>query len=145
METNTGEVLYEKNAHEKLQIASLTKIMTAIIALESKNLTDEYWVSNKAVEMEPDKMYLIAGERLTLEELLDGIFLVSANDGAEVLAERSTGSREEFLRLMNDKARQLGMEDSLFVNPTGLDEDMGSSYSSAYDLVLLTRYFLLLV
>jgi len=142
VDSTSGQVLFDKNSKDKLPIASLTKVMTVLIALEHKDLNDQMLVSDKASNMEPDKMLLIAEEKLTLKELLYGIFLISANDGAEVLAERSTGSREEFLRLMNDKARQLGMEDSLFVNPTGLDEDMGSSYSSAYDLVLLTRYLI---
>ncbi len=159
VETNSGQVLYEKNSREKLPIASLTKIMTVIVTLENESLNREpgekefgriYQVSERAANMEPDKMLLVAGERLTTEELLDGIFLVSANDAAEVFAERVTGRREEFINLMNSKARQLGMEDTLFINPTGLEEDepdfppdSGHSveqYSSAYDVSLMSRY-----
>ncbi len=142
IDTSSGQILYLKNAHERLPIASLVKVMTVLIALEYKKMDDQFVVSQKAAEMEPDKMLLIAGEKLNLKELLDGIFLVSANDAAEVLAERSTGSREEFIRLMNSKASQLGMKDTFYVNPTGLDEDVNNSYSSAYDLALLTRYLI---
>jgi len=140
IETSTGEVFYSKNIHEKLQIASLVKIMTVLIALENRALDEKLLVSRKATEMEPDEMILLPGEKLTLKELLYGIFLVSANDAAEVLAESTTGSREEFISLMNDKAAQLGMKNTKFVNPTGLDEDSENSYSSAYDLAILSRY-----
>lgn len=142
VETKEGKVLFAKNIHQKLPMASLAKVMTALIALEHNNLADQFLVSNRAAQMEPDKMLLIPGEKLTLKELLYGIFLVSANDGAEVLAEEVVDSRQEFIKLMNDKAKQLGMKDTFFVNPTGLDEDSGSSYSSAYDLVVLTRYLI---
>lgn len=142
IDTKSGKILFAKNEAEKLPIASLTKVMTALIALENKNLNDEFLVSEAAANMEPDKMLLIAGEKLNLAELLYGIFLISANDAAEVLAENTTGSREEFVNLMNSKAKQLGMKDSLFVNPTGLDEDLANSYSSAYDMALLTRYLI---
>lgn len=140
VDTKDGQVLYEKNSHQRLPIASLVKTMTATVALEHRNLDERLSVSKEAAEMEPDKMLLIPGEQLSLKELLYGMFLVSANDAAEVLARDSTGNREEFLKLMNDKASQLGMKDSFFANPTGLDEDSGNSYSSAYDLAILTRY-----
>lgn len=142
LETNTGQVLYSKNPHQKLPIASLVKIMTALIALENIKADQQLIVSSRAVGMEPDAMLLIAGERLTLRELLYGTFLISANDAAEVIAEGTTGSRGEFIKLMNDKAALLGMKDSHFVNPTGLDEDTGSSYSTPYDLAILTRYLI---
>ncbi|OGE72464.1 hypothetical protein A3H40_04450 [Candidatus Daviesbacteria bacterium RIFCSPLOWO2_02_FULL_38_15] len=142
IDTKKGEVLYSKNSQQRLPIASLVKVMAALIALEYKNWDDQFIVSKEAAEMEPDKMLLIAGERLSLKELLYGLFLISANDAAEVLAEGTTGSRQEFIRLMNDKAKQLGMTDSFFANPTGLDEDENNSYSTAYDLVILTRFLI---
>lgn len=142
IDTKNGEMLYAKNVHQKLPIASLVKVMTILVALEHKGMNDQFLVSKEASEMEPDKMLLITGERLALKELLDGIFLVSANDAAEVLAEGTTGDRAEFIKLMNDKAKQLGMKDTYYANPTGLDEDAGNSYSSAYDLVILTRYLI---
>ncbi len=142
VDTKTGQVLFSKNPNKKLPIASLVKVMTVLVALEHKSMDDKFTVSQHAVEMEPDKMLLIAGEKLTLKELLDGIFLVSANDGAEVLAEGTTGDRSEFIKLMNDKAKQLGMKDTFYANSTGLDEDSNNSYSSAYDLAILTRYLI---
>ncbi len=142
IDSKTGQALFSKNSNSKLPIASLVKVMTALIALEHKGMDDQYEVSQKAADMEPDKMLLIAEEKLTLKELLYGIFLISANDAAEVLAEETTGNRKEFIELMNKKAKQLGMEDSYFVNPTGLDEDSNNSYSTAYDLAILTRYLI---
>lgn len=147
VETNSGQVLFEKDSHQKLPIASLTKIMTAIVALENKETADLLTVSERAAGMEPDKMYLKPGEKLTLKELLEGIFLVSGNDASEVLAEGSTGRREEFISLMNSKADQLGMKNSLFINPSGLEEDGLSEpgkliehYSTAYDVALMSRF-----
>lgn len=147
VETQSGQVLFSKNQYEKYSVASLTKIMTVIVALENKSMEDIYTVSQRASDMEPDKMLLIAGERLSLKKLLEGIFLVSANDGAEVLAEGTTGRREEFINLMNSKALQLGMSNTYFVNPTGLEEDPWTcfnkspcQYSSAFDVLLMSHY-----
>lgn len=142
IEGQTGEVLFERNIYKRYPIASLNKIMTVIITLESKQFSDTVRVSQRASEMEPDKMLLIKNETLTVEELLQGILLVSANDAAEVLAETTTSGREEFIELMNLKAKQLGMNDTKFINPTGLDEDYTKQYSSAYDVALMTRYAL---
>lgn len=142
IESKTGQVLFTKNVHQKLPIASLAKVMTVLIALEHKNLEDEFWVSEKAASMEPDKMLLIPGEKLILKDLLYGIFLISANDAAEVLAEEVTGGKQQFINLMNLKAQQLGMQNTHYVNPTGLDEDLGSSSSTAYDLAILTRHII---
>lgn len=140
LDTKNGQILYSKNIHERLPIASLTKVMTVVIGLEYKSIDDEYTISQSAAATEPDKMWLIKGEKLKMEDLLYGIFLISANDAAETIAEQTVGDRGQFIKLMNDKAVQLGMKNSHFVNPTGLDEDFQSSYSSAYDLALLSRY-----
>lgn len=140
--TSSGEVLYAKNPEEKLPIASLTKIMTTTIALEHKNLDDVMTVSQRASEMEPDEMVLLPGEKHTLKNLLDGIFLVSANDAAEVVAEGTTGRREEFINLMNSKALQLGMNNTLFINPSGLEEDFKSQYSTSLDVAIMSRYLI---
>lgn len=142
IETNTGEVLYQKNPKQKLPIASLVKIMTAIITLENRSFDDLMVVSEHAASMEPDHMILKPFEKLTVKEFLDGLFLVSANDAAEVLAENTTGQREEFISLMNLKAAQLGMLDSKFLNPTGLEEDFDQQYSTAFDVSLMARYAL---
>jgi len=114
--------------------------MTGIVAMQNKKLTDTFTISQHAADMEPDKMELIAGEKLTLEELLDGVFLVSGNDAAEAIAEGTTGNRGEFVSLMNKEAASLGMKDTLFINPTGLEEDGKDQYSSAYDVALMSRY-----
>jgi len=140
VETGTGEVLYQKNAHERLPIASLTKIMTAIVSLEKLPLDKEIRISEEAAEMEPDKMFLKAGEKLTVKELIQGLFLVSANDASEALAESTTGRREEFLQMMNSKAKHLGMDNTRFINPSGLQEDGVSQYSSALDVSLMSHY-----
>lgn len=154
IETNTGLVLFEKNATKKHEIASLTKIMTSIIALENKKMDDLFHISEKAASTEPDKMFLIGGETLTLRELLEGIYLVSANDAAEAIAEETTRNennhdfsaatnairREEFIKLMNIKAKQIGMINTYFMNPSGLEEDGKEQYSNAYEVVLMARY-----
>lgn len=140
VDINSGQVLYEKDPRLRLPIASLAKIMTAVIALENKGWSDLVIVSEKAAGMEPDSMLLKAGERLMVEELLYGVFLVSANDAAEVLAETSTKDREDFLGQMNTKAAQLGMKDTLFINPTGLEEDGKQQYSTVYDVAIMARY-----
>lgn len=153
VETKTGQILYEKNPKERLKIASLTKIMTAIIALENRKMEDLLLVSPMAAAIEPDKMYLSAGEKLTVGELIEGAFIVSANDASEVLAEEvinqaeftfqgkgTAGRRSAFINLMNSKAKVLGMKDSIFANPTGLDEENGPQYSSAYDVSVMTIY-----
>lgn len=147
VDMQTGEILYEKNSRQKLSIASLVKIMTAIITLENRNMDELLSVSERAANMEPDKMLLIAGEKLTIKELLEGVLLVSANDAAEVLAENSTGRREEFINLMNSKARMLGMLDTNFINPTGLEEDRSTGeagnknqLSTAFDVALMSRF-----
>ncbi len=140
VETNSRKVLYSKNAAERLSIASLTKVMTAIIALENRTMEDQFIVSANASAVEPDKMGLLEGEIVSVRELLYGMFLISANDAAEVIAENSVGSRDKFIKLMNEKAVQIGMRDTHYVNPTGFDEDGENTYSTAYDQVLLTRY-----
>jgi D-alanyl-D-alanine carboxypeptidase len=151
VDVNSSQVLFEHNAHQKLKIASLTKIMTAIIALEHKKFTDQFKVFQAASNMEPDKMYLKSGESLNLEELLDGLFLLSANDAAEVIAQGTTGDRVDFINQMNQKAAQLGMKDTKLLNPTGLEEDdpalstsnnevFKEQYSTAYDVALMSRY-----
>ncbi|OGE64082.1 hypothetical protein A3J13_01130 [Candidatus Daviesbacteria bacterium RIFCSPLOWO2_02_FULL_36_8] len=142
LDSKDGTILYSKNINEKLPIASLAKVMTVLISLEHKKMEDDFTISKRATEMEPDEMILLPEETLTLKELLYGIFLVSANDAAEVLAESVTGNRDEFIKLMNKKAKQLGMENSYFANPTGLDEDDNNSFSSAYDLAILARFLI---
>lgn len=140
VETNSGKILYQKNPRERLPIASLVKVITAITALENRKMSDTVLVSQRAAEMEPDHMELIAGETLTVEELLYGIFLVSANDAAEALAETTTGNRNKFIIQMNEIADRIGMKDTLFINPTGLQEDGRDQHSTAFDVAVMSRY-----
>lgn len=138
VETKSGQILYSKNIHQRMAVASLAKIMTVAVALENKGLDDQILISESATVVEPDNMELLAGEKLTVKELLYGVFLISANDAAEALSQGIV-KREEFIKMMNSKAIQLGMKDSYFANPTGLDED-NNTYSTVFDLVLLSRY-----
>ena len=140
VETGSGEVLFEKNAHQRMRIASLTKIMTMVVGLEQMSPDKMILISDEAAAMEPDKMYLLAGESLRFREILEGMLLVSANDGAEAVAENTTGRRAEFIQLMNSKARNIGMRNTLFINPTGLEEDGRDHYSTAYDVSLMSHY-----
>lgn len=147
VEITTGETLFKKNPHQKLPIASLNKIMTAIIVLEHRDWQDEINIGTTAAQVEPDKMLLISGEKLTVEELMYGIFLISANDAAEALAQEVTGNMDQFITMMNIKAKQLGMDNTSFANPTGLDEDPSAGsgqtqYSTAYDVALMSRYLI---
>lgn len=138
MEASSKRVLYAKNPHMKLPMASTTKIMTAILAIEMGNLDDVVTVSPRAVGVEGSSIYLAKGERLTLEQLLYGLMLRSGNDAAIAIAEHIGGSVENFVRLMNRKAVQIGARNTNFVNPHGLHDDM--HYTTAYDLALISAY-----
>lgn len=135
----TDQLLYRKNDETKLPIASITKIMTALIALENGNISDTYVVSDAAAEVGEDSMGLSAGEELTLKDLLYGMMLPSGNDASEVVAGGSDFGRENFMYLMNKKAEDLGMTNTRFTNPTGREGD-GFQYSTARDLLILARY-----
>ena len=134
----TGRVLYEKNADSRSLIASTTKIMTALIVCEQCNVLDRMRIPKEAVGIEGSSMYLQEGEVLTIQELLYGLMLHSGNDAAVALAIYCGGTVEGFAELMNDKAHQLGMKDSHFENPNGLDAP--GHYSTARDLAILASY-----
>lgn len=138
-DTTAKKVLYSKNPQKKLPMASLTKIMTAVIALENKRRDDAYVVTENDLVGE-DSMGLSTGETLTLSDLLYGLILNSGNDAAEVLAQNFPG-RDFFIKAMNDKVKSLGLLDTHFTNPTGLEGD-GSQYTTAYDLMIITNYAL---
>ena len=138
MDSLTGAVLYEKRADEKSLIASTTKIMTALIVCEQCNVLDRMTIPKEAVGIEGSSMYLQEGEVLAIQELLYGLMLCSGNDAAVALAIYCGGTVEGFAQLMNDKARMLGMKNSHFVNPHGLDAP--DHYSTARDLALLASY-----
>lgn len=139
MEQQSGRVLYEKEAHKKRRIASITKIMTAILAIESGKLDKTVTVSSNAVRTEGSSIYLKPGEKIKLEDLVYGLMLRSGNDAAVAIAEYVGGSLDGFVYLMNQKAEEIGMNNTHFANPHGLD-DHENHYSTAYDMALLTRY-----
>lgn len=139
MEQESGRVLYEKEAHKKRRIASITKIMTAILAIESGKLDKTVTVSSNAVRAEGSSIYLKPGEKIKLEDLVYGLMLRSGNDSAVAIAEYVGGSLDGFVYLMNQKAEEIGMKNTIFANPHGLD-DHENHYSTAYDMALLTRY-----
>lgn len=138
IEEISGRVLFEKEAYEKQSIASITKVMTAIIAIEQGNLQHKVKTSRRAIMAEGSSIYLELGEQMTLEDLLYGLMLRSGNDAAISIAEHIGGSVEGFVYLMNEKAKQLGMTKTNFMNPHGLHDD--DHYSTAYDMALLLRY-----
>ena len=134
----SGRVLYEKNPDERSLIASTTKIMTALIICEQCNVLDRMRIPKEAVGIEGSSMYLREGEVLTLQELLYGLMLSSGNDAAVALAIYCGGTVEDFAELMNDKARNLGLHNTHFANPNGLDSP--GHYSTARDLAVLAAY-----
>ncbi len=136
----TKKVLYAKNPRERLPMASLTKIMTAVIALENKKSDDKYFVGKEDLVGE-NSMGLSEGETLSLKELLYGLILTSGNDAGETIANNYKNGREAFVKAMNDKAKTLGLSDTNFTNPTGLEGD-GYQYTTPYDLVVITKYAL---
>lgn len=138
MEQNTGRVLYEKAANDQHLIASITKIMTAIVAVESGMLDETVTASRRSVYTEGSSIYLEEGEKMKLKDLVYGLMLRSGNDAAVAIAEHVGGSVEGFVHLMNQKAQWLGMTNSHFDNPHGLDSE--THYSTAYDMALLMRH-----
>lgn len=140
LDQTSGRVLYGKNEDSEQKIASLTKIMTAIIAIEQGDLQDLVTIQPSAVGVEGSSIYLKANEKVTLETLLYGLMLRSGNDAATAIAQHIGGSVEGFVYLMNEKAQVLGLEHTHFTNPHGLDAP--NHYSSAKDLALLTQYAL---
>lgn len=133
------KVLFSKNSERKLPMASLTKIMTAIVAIESAK-DDEYLVSQEDLVGE-NSMGLAEGEKLTLKELLYGLILTSGNDAAETLASNFPGGREKFIEAMNNKSKAMGLKNTKFTNPTGFEGD-GNQYTTAKDLLVITNYAL---
>ncbi|OAT74714.1 D-alanyl-D-alanine carboxypeptidase family protein [Parageobacillus thermoglucosidasius] len=139
MEQHSGRILLEKDAHTKRRIASITKIMTAILAIESGKMDDTVTVSARAVRAEGSSIYLKEGEKIKLRDLVYGLMLRSGNDAAVAIAEHVGGSVEGFVLLMNQKAAEIGMRNTEFANPHGLD-DAENHYSTSYDMALLMQY-----
>lgn len=134
----SGQVLWTKNPDEKRAIASTTKIMTAILVIENVPLSDSVVTSKKASNAGESEIYLSEGEKLTVEQLLYGLMLKSANDAALALAEKTGGSVENFVAMMNGKAKKLKMDNTRFANPHGLSN--GSHFSTARDMSTIAHY-----
>ena len=137
---DTGETILDYNADERRGMASTTKIMTAIIAIEHGNLDEQYTIPDGAIGVEGSSLYLKSGERMTLRELVTGLMLRSANDAAEAIAIIVGGSVENFVSMMNGKACELGLINTHFCNPHGLSSD--EHYTTAKELAAITAYAL---
>lgn len=139
MDLDSGRILYENNAYEKRLIASTTKIMTAILAIENGNLNRKITIGEEILTMYGTNIYVEIGEQMRLRDLLYGLLLRSGNDASVVIAKEVGGSEKKFVKIMNEKAREIGMENTSFQNPHGLDE-VTENYSTAYDMALLSQY-----
>lgn len=145
MEVNTGEIIYKLNEHERLAPASITKIMTMLLGVEALNsgrisLNDKVIISNHASRMGGSQVYLEADETQTVEDLFRAIAIRSANDASVALAEHIAGSEEIFVKMMNEKAKELGMENTHFANASGLPNE--NHYVSAYDVAIMSKELL---
>lgn len=145
IEASTGEILYEKNKNEKVSVASMTKMVAQIIILENIEKGTLTWnekikVSSNAAGMGGSQIWLQPGEEMTVRDLMKGITMASANDATVAMAERIAGTETAFVKQMNDKVKELGLKNTHFVNPTGLDEE--NHYSSAYDMGLIAKELL---
>ena len=140
IDTKSGRILYEKDAFSKANVASTTKIMTAIVAIENNDLESIVTVSKKAAGTGGSSVDLKANDEIKLSELLYGLMLNSGNDAAVAIAEHTAGSVLEFSKLMNEKAKELGALNTNFITPHGLDVD--NHYSTAYDMAIIARYAL---
>ncbi len=145
MDYQTGTILYEKNPHEKLPIASLAKIMTILLALEAIDdgkisLDETVHISEHASSMGGSQVFLHAGETLSVDALLKAVIVASGNDASVAIAEKIAGTHEVFVARMNERAQELGMTNTNFVNATGLPAD--NHYSTAYDVALMSRELL---
>ena len=139
MDIDSGRVLYAKDVHRVQSVASISKIMTAIIAIENADINKTVTIGDEILKSYGSGIYVKKGEKIKLEDLLYGLMLRSGNDAALAIAVATSGSVEDFVKLMNEKAIELGMENTVFNNPSGLDQEKGN-YSSAYDMALLTKY-----
>lgn len=138
MEEDTKRVLVSKNMNKKMLIASTTKIMTAIVAIESGKTNEMVKVTDKVLEAYGSAIYLSIGEKMKLEDMIYGLLMQSGNDAALMIADY-LGGEEKFVKKMNEKAKEIGMKNTTFSNPHGLDEKT-KNYSTSYDMALLMRY-----
>lgn len=141
---DTGDIIYEKNAYEHLSPASVTKIMSILLVLEAIDsgkisLEDEVPACENSVKMGGSQIWLELGEKMTVNELFKAVVVASANDACTALGEYIAGSSQAFVKLMNEKAQSLGLENTCFENCTGLDDTIKNHYSCAYDLAVIAR------
>ena len=139
MDQDTGRILYSKNINQRRLIASTTKIMTAIIAIESGKLDEMVKIDNSVLKSYGSGIYIKPGEEMSLRNLVYGLLLRSGNDAALAI-EEYLGGHEVFIKKMNDKARSIGMKNTIFENSNGLDESNEENYSTVYDMALLMKY-----
>ncbi len=139
MDTDNNRIIYSKNIHEVRSVASISKIMTAVLAIESGKLDDEVKINSSINKAYGSAIYIKIGEKLKLRDLVYGLMLRSGNDAALAIADYVGGSVDNFVTMMNHKAKEIGMKNSKFNNPSGLDEDK-ANYSTAYDMAILTSY-----
>ncbi len=138
IDQNTSQLIMAKDEHKKLPPASITKMLTLITVLENIKTDKLCTVSEQAASTQPNKITMTPGEKIKVEDLLYGLMMISANDAAEVLAECYDGGRTKFIEKMNERVRYLGLKDSLFKDPNGLNDL--DQFSSAYDMGVITRY-----
>lgn len=145
MEKDTGEIIFEKNSEKELPPASMTKVMTMLLIMEALDkgkikYDDKVRTSEKAASMGGSQVFLEPGEEMTVEEMLKAISIASGNDASVAMAEHLAGSEEQFVKMMNDKAKELGLKNTHFVNPHGLPAK--NHYSSAKDLAIMSKELL---
>lgn len=139
MDIDSNRILYANDIHKVKTVASISKILTAITAIENTDIKRKITVGDEIKKAYGSGIYIKVGEQMTIEDLLYGLMLRSGNDAALSIASNTSGSVEKFVKDMNEKAKNIGLIESTFNNPTGLDEEEGN-YSSAYDMALLTSY-----
>ena len=139
MDIDSGRILHQNNIHEKKLIASITKIMTAIIAIENNDINAKVTIGKEILTMYGTNIYIEVGEEITIKDLLYGLILRSGNDSAIALAAATSKTEENFVKLMNEKAKEIGMTNTIFENSHGLDE-YTQNISTSYDMALLSSY-----
>lgn len=139
MDTTNNRIIYSKNIHEVRSVASISKIMTALLAVESGKLDKEVKINSSINKAYGSAIYIKIGEKMKLRDLVYGLMLRSGNDAALSIADYVGGTVDNFVTMMNHKAKEIGMKNTHFNNPSGLDEDKGN-YSTAYDMAILTSY-----
>ncbi len=139
MDMDSGRILYAQDIHNVRSVASISKVMTAIVSIENKNIEDKVVIGEEIKKAYGSGIYIKPGEELTMKDLLYGLMLRSGNDAALAIAHHTAGSVDKFVSKMNEKAKELGMTNSTFHNPSGLDQEKGN-YSTAYDMAILMKY-----